>query len=185
MFVVILTTTIDGNDKAPRIGLSSRSCFFNMTALSDIACHISKSHNLMSFLRVQMIHSGKTVLFRPFLLSSSGHDGPLKVMQGRCEHPLHQAFIEAGKQCGLGYTEDMNGYRQEGCGPMDMTIYNGVRQSASRAYLQPVIKLDTWIDLILFLDFAPGELDYKRAFTDNEDPLPRQKSNWNRIPQKS
>jgi choline dehydrogenase len=67
-----------------------------------------------------------------------GHDGPLKVSQGKCENPLHKAFIESGKQQGIGWTEDMNGYRQEGCGPMDMTIHKGVRQSTSRAYLKPV-----------------------------------------------
>jgi choline dehydrogenase len=67
-----------------------------------------------------------------------GHNGPLKIMQGKCEHPLHKAFIEAGIQQGVGTTTDMNGYKQEGCGPMDMAIHKGVRQSASRAYLHPV-----------------------------------------------
>ncbi|KAI6240867.1 GMC oxidoreductase [Aphelenchoides fujianensis] len=57
-----------------------------------------------------------------------GHNGPLRVSQGKCDNPLHQAFMEAARQHGLGYTEDMNGYRQEGCGPMDMTIHKGVRQ---------------------------------------------------------
>lgn len=41
-------------------------------------------------------------------------------------------------QAGVGYTTDMNGFRQEGIGPMDMTIHNGTRFSASRAYLWPV-----------------------------------------------
>ena len=76
----------------------------------------------------------------------------MKVKQGECSHPLHRAFIQAGDQvrlsheifltfvvqAGIGYTADMNGFRQEGIGPMDMTIHNGTRFSASRAYLWPV-----------------------------------------------
>uniref|UniRef100_A0A914DDU6 Glucose-methanol-choline oxidoreductase N-terminal domain-containing protein n=1 Tax=Acrobeloides nanus TaxID=290746 RepID=A0A914DDU6_9BILA len=68
-----------------------------------------------------------------------GHDGPLHVTQGKCENPLHQAFIKAGEQHGIGITENMNGYRQEGLGPMDMNIKNGVRWSTSAAYLKPVL----------------------------------------------
>ncbi|KAI6177012.1 hypothetical protein M3Y97_00860800 [Aphelenchoides bicaudatus] len=84
------------------------------------------------------LSTGPNDLFR-------GHDGPLKVSQGKCENPLHKAFIESGKQQGIGYTEDMNGYRQEGCGPMDMTIHNGIRQSTSRAYLQPILHRENLI----------------------------------------
>uniref|UniRef100_A0A914GQK2 Glucose-methanol-choline oxidoreductase N-terminal domain-containing protein n=1 Tax=Globodera rostochiensis TaxID=31243 RepID=A0A914GQK2_GLORO len=68
-----------------------------------------------------------------------GHDGPLFVSQGKCEHPLHQAFLESGKQHWLGGTEDMNGYRQEGLGKMDMTIKDGRRWSASSAYLSNIL----------------------------------------------
>lgn len=41
-------------------------------------------------------------------------------------------------EMGLGITNDMNGYKQEGTAPMDMTIYKGVRWSSSKAYLWPV-----------------------------------------------
>ncbi|KAI1729853.1 GMC oxidoreductase domain-containing protein [Ditylenchus destructor] len=68
-----------------------------------------------------------------------GHDGPLHVMQGKCENPLHQAFLKAGEEIGVGYTEDMNGYRQEGFGPMDMTIKDGMRCSSSVAYLKDIL----------------------------------------------
>ncbi|KAI3420307.1 hypothetical protein GPALN_003618 [Globodera pallida] len=68
-----------------------------------------------------------------------GHDGPLFVSQGKCEHPLHQAFLESGRQHWLGGTEDMNGYRQEGLGKMDMTIKDGRRWSASSAYLSNIL----------------------------------------------
>ncbi len=64
-----------------------------------------------------------------------GGEGPLVVTTGPCENPLFQAFIEAGVQAGYGRTQDLNGYRQEGFGPMDMTVNKGVRWSAVRAYL--------------------------------------------------
>lgn len=68
-----------------------------------------------------------------------GGDGPLYVTTGQGWSPLFQAFVEAGQQAGYGYTADMNGYRQEGFGPMQMTVHNGIRASAARAYLDPVL----------------------------------------------
>ena len=53
-------------------------------------------------------------------------------------NPHYAAFIEAGDEAGYGSTEDYNGYRQEGFGPMHMTVSGGVRESTSRAYLDPV-----------------------------------------------
>ena len=55
------------------------------------------------------------------------------------KNPLFHAFIEAGQQCGYPYTEDMNGFQQEGVGPMDMTTYKGKRWSAAQAYLRPAL----------------------------------------------
>jgi choline dehydrogenase len=66
-----------------------------------------------------------------------GDDGPLRVATGACESPLCQAFIEAGLEAGYPYTEDMNGYQQEGLGPMDMTVHRGRRWSTTKAYLGP------------------------------------------------
>ncbi|MFA5951955.1 MAG: choline dehydrogenase [Hyphomicrobium sp.] len=69
-----------------------------------------------------------------------GGDGPLFVTTGSCRNPLYRAFIEAGREAGYPVTEDMNGYQQEGLGPMDMTTYKGRRWSAARAYLRPAQK---------------------------------------------
>ncbi|MCW5237437.1 choline dehydrogenase [Verminephrobacter eiseniae] len=69
-----------------------------------------------------------------------GDSGPLKVSTGACRNPLYSAFIEAGQQAGYAYTDDMNGYRQEGLGPMDMTVHKGRRCSAAVAYLRPAMK---------------------------------------------
>lgn len=66
-----------------------------------------------------------------------GESGPLWVHRGDQENPLFDAFINAGMQAGYPYTDDMNGYQQEGFGRMDMTIHNGRRWSAAMAYLRP------------------------------------------------
>ncbi len=69
--------------------------------------------------------------------SYRGADGPLHTSYGPLNNPLYQAFIEAGCEAGYAVTEDVNGFRQEGFGRMDMTVRNGVRWSAARAYLDP------------------------------------------------
>lgn len=68
-----------------------------------------------------------------------GGNGPLHVSRGKTNHPLHRAFIEAGQQAGYPFTEDMNGYQQEGFGWMDMTIHKGKRWNSSTGYLRPVL----------------------------------------------
>jgi len=69
-----------------------------------------------------------------------GDDGPLYVTRGRIDGPLFAAFVAAGREAGYPFTEDLNGYQQEGFGPMDRTTRNGIRHSTSLAYLQPASK---------------------------------------------
>jgi choline dehydrogenase len=69
-----------------------------------------------------------------------GTDGPLHVTRGSRENPLHQAFVLAGKQAGYEVTDDYNGEKQEGFGPMDQTVFRGRRWSAANAYLRPALK---------------------------------------------
>lgn len=69
-----------------------------------------------------------------------GTDGPLHIQRGERQNPLFQAFIEAGQQAGFEITEDYNGEKQEGFGPMEQTIHNGRRWSAANAYLKPALK---------------------------------------------
>lgn len=66
-----------------------------------------------------------------------GGDGPLHVTTPKSGiSPLFDAFIAAGEQAGYPRTDDLNGYRQEGFGPMDRTTTaNGRRCSTSLAYL--------------------------------------------------
>ena len=66
-----------------------------------------------------------------------GGEGPLHVSAGHTEAPLFAAWVEAGRQAGYPFTPDVNGYQQEGLGPMDRTTHRGRRWSAARAYLHP------------------------------------------------
>ena len=68
-----------------------------------------------------------------------GDSGPLHTARGRMANPLYGAFIEAGEQAGYARTADMNGFRQEGFGSMDMTVHRGRRWSTANAYLRPVV----------------------------------------------
>ncbi|KAG2917410.1 Choline dehydrogenase [Phytophthora cactorum] len=65
-----------------------------------------------------------------------GGDGPLKVTRRlQRDQPLYQTFLDAAMQAGYPFTDDVNGYQQEGVGWLDHTIHNGQRCSASAAYL--------------------------------------------------
>jgi len=68
-----------------------------------------------------------------------GHDGPLVLERGPATNPLFEAFFKAAEQAGYPRTDDVNGYRQEGFARFDRNISKGRRQSASRAYLHPVM----------------------------------------------
>ncbi len=70
-----------------------------------------------------------------------GTDGPLHITRGKRDNPLVQAFVDAGIEAGYEATEDYNGEKQEGFGPMEATIHNGERWSAAKAYLRPAQKL--------------------------------------------
>ncbi|MDA9109140.1 choline dehydrogenase [Woeseiaceae bacterium] len=68
-----------------------------------------------------------------------GQDGPLHVSKKNpFSNPLSQVFIDAGIQAGYKVNYDYNSGTQDGFGPMQMTVHNGVRWSTSMAYLEPV-----------------------------------------------
>ncbi|CDX29052.1 choline dehydrogenase, a flavoprotein [Mesorhizobium plurifarium] len=69
-----------------------------------------------------------------------GKGGPLHVQRGTRKNPLYGAFVEAGRQAGFELTDDYNGAKQEGFGPMEQTILGGRRWSAANAYLKPALK---------------------------------------------
>jgi choline dehydrogenase len=66
-----------------------------------------------------------------------GDKGPLHVTTPRPgNNVLFQAMVDAGVQAGYPRTDDLNGYQQEGFGPMDRTTTpQGRRSSTARGYL--------------------------------------------------
>ncbi len=69
--------------------------------------------------------------------SYRGDSGPLTTTTSACENPLFHAFFEAGQQAGHPFTDDVNGYQQEGVGHFDMTVRDGKRCNTSRGHLDP------------------------------------------------
>lgn len=69
-----------------------------------------------------------------------GGEGKLATAYGTLLNPLHAAWLEAAQQAGYALTDDINGFRQEGFGRMDMTVGGGVRCSAANAYLRPAMQ---------------------------------------------
>ncbi|PPR09983.1 MAG: Oxygen-dependent choline dehydrogenase [Alphaproteobacteria bacterium MarineAlpha11_Bin1] len=69
-----------------------------------------------------------------------GGDGPLNTQFAKSQDPLWDAWIEAGKATGIGYTEDYNGEKQEGLGRSQSNIYRGRRHSAATAFLRPAMR---------------------------------------------
>lgn len=66
-----------------------------------------------------------------------GGNGPVSVTTPKAgNNPLFHAMVEAGVQAGYPATADLNGYQQEGFGPMDRTVTpQGRRSSTARGYL--------------------------------------------------
>jgi choline dehydrogenase len=89
-------------------------------------------HVLPYFKRMEHAHGGQD--------GWRGTDGPLHVTRGVRKNPLFHAFVEAGQQAGYEVTNDYNGEKQEGFGPMEMTIWKGRRWSAANAYLKTALK---------------------------------------------
>jgi len=68
-----------------------------------------------------------------------GGDGPLTTQPTRFSDPLVDAYADACAAAGYPATADYNGSQQEGFGRWQMTIRDGRRCSAARAYLKPAM----------------------------------------------
>ena len=66
-----------------------------------------------------------------------GKSGPVSVTRGTQSNHLHGAFLDAACTAGHILSKDLNGYRQEGFGALEMSVGNGIRCSAAHAYLDP------------------------------------------------
>lgn len=71
-----------------------------------------------------------------------GGNGPLQVSKSRIneKYNLHQSVINAAKEAGYLYTEDSNGFMQDGFCTFDLTIKNGVRCGTGKAYMEEASK---------------------------------------------
>ncbi|HZX16101.1 MAG TPA: choline dehydrogenase [Pseudomonas sp.] len=107
-----------------------------------------------------------------------GGDGPVSVTTPKNgNNPLFHAMIEAGVQAGYPRTDDLNGYQQEGFGPMDRTVTpKGRRASTARGYLdqareRPNLTIVTHAltDRILFSGKRASGVAY--LLGDNDTPI--------------
>ncbi len=100
-----------------------------------------------------------------------GAGGPIAVTTAKAGvNPLFEAMIQAGVDAGYPRTDDLNGYQQEGFGPMDRFVTaNGRRASTARGYLDAAKQRDTLTIATGALTIATGALtdvilfDGKRA----------------------
>ena len=68
-----------------------------------------------------------------------GSGGPLRVGVPAERNPLSEAAREAALELGHPWNEDFNGERLEGVGWNQLTVADGVRQSAAVAFLRPAL----------------------------------------------
>ncbi|CAL1141865.1 unnamed protein product [Cladocopium goreaui] len=95
--------------------------------------------NILPYYRKAQSHQAGESTYR-------GGSGPLTVTQRRTKavEAINQAFVLAGEQAGYPRTDDMNGFQQEGFGPMDMTVTpDGKRASTWECYLKPLMHPQT------------------------------------------
>ena len=98
-------------------------------------------------------------------------DGPLDVKDVTpLLHPMRQNWSEAGRELGLGWTEDFNGPNPLGLGCYQVTIRNGLRRSSADAFLRPAlrrgnVRLETgsWVSKIRFDQRRAVGVDYVRG----------------------
>lgn len=69
-----------------------------------------------------------------------GEGGPLSISKNRVDREIVTAWLRSGVAAGYPWTEDYNQESQEGFGFFQMTIENGMRCSAAKAYLKPILK---------------------------------------------
>lgn len=68
-----------------------------------------------------------------------GSGGELSVQRPAESNPLAHAFVQAAAEAGFPRNDDFNGDEQDGFGIFDLNQRGGVRWSASRAFLHPVM----------------------------------------------
>ncbi len=98
-----------------------------------------------------------------------GKNGPIHIKTAEQKNVLHKVFSDAAIQCGYSFTEDYNGYKQEGIGAAEMTVYKGKRWSTAQGYLKNITKqknicimTSCLVDKLLFLNNKCNGLIFKK-----------------------
>jgi choline dehydrogenase len=68
-----------------------------------------------------------------------GTAGPLAVSSHPSGNSLVERYFAAAREVGIPYNPDFNGESQEGCGPLQATLADGIRCSAAQGYLRPAL----------------------------------------------
>ncbi|HEY0317719.1 MAG TPA: GMC family oxidoreductase N-terminal domain-containing protein [Solirubrobacterales bacterium] len=69
-----------------------------------------------------------------------GQDGPLRITKVDGANPLTNAFLEACQECGHPRSKGFNGYEPEGVDTQQLNIWEGRRQDAAVAFLEPQLQ---------------------------------------------
>ena len=69
-----------------------------------------------------------------------GTDGPVAVRRNTGNHPIEEAFLEAGQQAGFAAPVDYNGAEQEGVTAFDSNVDGGYRSGTARACVRPAAR---------------------------------------------
>ncbi|MEM9437618.1 MAG: GMC family oxidoreductase N-terminal domain-containing protein, partial [Pseudomonadota bacterium] len=69
-----------------------------------------------------------------------GGTGPVQIQRYTDNHPIEDAFMQAGQQAGHAAPEDYNGAEQEGVTSYDANIDNGYRSGTARACVDAAAK---------------------------------------------
>ena len=113
--------------------------------------------------------------------SLHGSQGPLQVSDLPSPHTMVGKLVAAGNAQGIPFNRDFNGTAQEGIGPYQTTMHNGIRCSAADAYLRPALSrsnlavlTETLADRI---EFENGRAIGVRVLRDGETLMLRARRN--------
>jgi choline dehydrogenase len=88
-----------------------------------------------------------------------GSGGPIHIRRPKDPHPTAPAFIDAARQMGMPFLDDVNGPMRPGAGYINMNIAaDGTRVSAARAFLHPALSRP---NLTLLLNTNVVKLNFK------------------------
>ena len=88
-----------------------------------------------------------------------GAGGPIHIRRPKDPHPTAPAFIDAAREMGLPFLDDVNGPMRPGAGYINMNIAaDGTRVSAVRAFLRPALSRP---NLTLLLNSNVVKLNFK------------------------